>query len=368
MSDEYFGKAPALLTGFPGFLARFLIQELVEREDKLDLTLLVEKRFRDRAERELAEVLSDYPDTDATIEIVVGDITREDLGLDDPSALSAKIEVVWHLAAIYDLAVDESVAYRVNVSGTSNVLDFCEKCDQLKRLNYVSTCYTAGKRLGRIFEDELDEGQAFNNHYESTKFWAEVEVQRRMKNIPTAIVRPSIVVGHSQTGETDKYDGPYYLLKVIKKLPGWLPFPQIGSGDSPVNIVPVDYVVSAMAEIGTREGLEGKVYQLADPNPMNANEIVDLGLKCLDRAPSKGRVPSALVGAALENQMLEEWAGIPREVVNYFTHDARYDVTHTQEALSDAEIRCPHLSDYMQNLVDYFELHPDKSFMDDRRI
>jgi len=101
---------------------------------------------------------------------------------------------------------------------------------------------------------------------------------------------------------------------------------------------------------------------------MSANEIVDLGLECLDRAPSKGRVPAAVLAAALENQTIEEWAGIPREVVDYFTHDARYDVDHAREALADAEIHCPHLSDYMQNLVDYFELNPDKDFLDDRRV
>src|SRR6056297_2006898 len=111
MSDDYFGTAPALLTGFPGFLAGFLIHELIDRHGAIDLTLLVEKRFRDRAEKEAAEILEAHPDSDAKLEVVIGDITKQGLGIDDPSDLLERIQVVWHLAAIYDLAVDESVAY-----------------------------------------------------------------------------------------------------------------------------------------------------------------------------------------------------------------------------------------------------------------
>ena len=47
-------------------------------------------------------------------------------------------------------------------------------------------------------EAELDCDQDFKNHYESTKFWAELEVRRRMGRIPTTIYRPAIVVGLSR--------------------------------------------------------------------------------------------------------------------------------------------------------------------------
>ena len=38
---------------------------------------------------------------------------------------------------------------------------------------------------------------------------------RRMDRIPTTIYRPAIVVGDSRTGETQKFDGPYYVLRFI---------------------------------------------------------------------------------------------------------------------------------------------------------
>jgi hypothetical protein len=36
--------------------------------------------------------------------------------------------------------------------------------------------------------------------------------------------------------------------------------------------------------------------------------------------------------------------------------------------LDDTPIRCPHLSTYMQTLVDYFLRNPEKDFLDDRAV
>ena len=362
--------APALITGYPGFITSRLVESLMSRTPKTDFTFVVQSQFAAMAREKLEAQASAHKDYSGKVHVVVGDITHATLGLDVApyKALQKKIGVVWHLAAIYDLAVPEEAAYRVNVLGTKHVLDFCEGCKSFARLNYISTCYVAGQRIGRIFEDELDEGQTHNNHYESTKFWAEMEVQRRLDAVPSIIMRPSIVVGDSKTGETAKYDGPYYLLKFIKRMPKWAPFPRIGTADPQVNIVPVDFVVAAAIELALSPGLEGQVFQLADPHPMTASEIVDLSLGCLDRAPSKGVIPVGLVGAALRSDSMEEAIGMPREVVNYFTHDASYDTRNTDAALASGPVRCPHLSSYMQTLIDYFENFPDVEFLDHRRV
>ena len=60
-------------------------------------------------------------------------------------------------------------------------------------------------------------GQAFKNHYESTKFQAEVWVRELLDRVPTTILRPAIVVGDSRTGETEKFDGPYYILRALSR-------------------------------------------------------------------------------------------------------------------------------------------------------
>jgi thioester reductase-like protein len=360
--DDQLLEANTLVTGFPGFLASRMLREILAYEPTGTFYFLVEPRFREEAERRLKHIQRDFPDFEGHWELVEGDITDELLGVGEERyrKLADEINAVWHLAAIYDLSVAEAVAYRVNVRGTIHVLDFCEQCDDFRRLNYISTCYVSGERDGLVYEDELDEGQGHKNHYESTKFWAEVEVQRRWMKIPTAIFRPAIVVGDSQTGETDKYDGPYYLFKFLDKLPSWMPVPNIGQGDAVVNIAPVDFVTEALGFLGLKEETDGKVFQLADPNPMRSRDIYSLAMDCLDRAPALGSVPTRLVDLALSNEKVESLVGMPEEVVAYFEKGPRYDTSNTERALEGTSIRCPHLSTYMQTLVDYFLRHPEK--------
>ena len=304
------------------------------------------------------------------VELVTGDITLSRLGLpaDRYDKLLEQVTTVWHLAAVYDLSIDEQIAYRVNVVGTSNILDFCEEAKRLERHNYISTCYVAGDRAGLVLESELDVGQGHKNHYESTKFWAELEVQRRWGTIPTAIFRPGIVVGDSNTGETDKYDGPYFLIQFLSKLPSWLPFVNMGQGDATVNLVPVDYVVDAIATIAPRSDAVGKVFQLGDPNPMRTRDIIDLILRQMGRRPTIATVPPALFEGALKVGLLRRLIGIPHEAVIYFNHPVRFDVSNTLEALENTDVRCPHFSSYVATMIDYVARNPEKGFLDGRTI
>ncbi|MEZ4458863.1 MAG: SDR family oxidoreductase [bacterium] len=360
----------SLVTGFPGFLATHLMLELLDRDPSADYHFVIEARFDAEARKRIERLRRERPAFTGRLEIHHGDITKPMLGFEESTfdALRADITHVWHLAALYDLAVPEEIAYRVNVRGTAHVLDFCEACSRLRRLNYVSTCFVSGKRTGRIREDELDEGQAHHNHYESTKFWAEMEVQRRMGTLPVTIFRPSIVVGHSRTGETDKYDGPYYLLKIIKRMPKWLPFVNIGRGETVVNIIPVDFAAASIAYLGLLDGTEGQVFQVADANPMRARDIVALGLRFLGKPAAVGMIPPGLAERAMKSDTLERTLGVPRQILGYFTHDARYDTANLARHLQGAGIKCPHLSTYLQVLVDYYEAHSDRTFLDGRRV
>jgi thioester reductase-like protein len=361
---------PALFTGFPGFLSARLLAQLALEAPDAPRTLLVQPHLLDTAKARLAQLAQRTPALLQHTEILAGDITDPRLGLDAPTyeRLVASTQVVWHLAAIYDLAVESSIAYKVNVTGTTHVLDLCEQCPSLKRLNYVSTCYVSGDRTGLILEDELEQEQGYKNHYEETKHWAEVEVQRRAEIIPTTIFRPGIVVGDSKTGETDKYDGPYYVFKLLDRLPAWLPLPNIGSGAALVNLVPVDFATAAMATLGSSPDTAGQTFQIADPNPMRSRDILAKALEYYGRSPARGVVPSSIVERAMRAPALEAALGVPRESVMYFNHDARYDTSNTVRALRHTPIRCPHLSTYLHVLLDYMALHPDKRFLDTRKI
>jgi thioester reductase-like protein len=263
----------SVVTGFPGFIGRRLVRRLLDQDGGGRIVALVEERAAEAARAAAGEL------DGQRLEVLGGDITDRRLGLAeaDYERVRAGATSLFHLAAVYDLAVPADVAQRVNVEGTGNVLGLCSSCERLERLIYVSTAYVSGLRTGTVYEHELAMGQGFKNHYESTKFQAEVWVRSQMDRVPTAILRPAIVVGDSATGETQKFDGPYYLLRTISRARrARLPIMRFGAADAPFNVVPVDYVVAAIAAAAAEPAALGETLHLVDPEPLTTRELVEL--------------------------------------------------------------------------------------------
>ena len=346
--------ATVLLTGFPGFIGTRLARRLLAGDPEARIVALVEPRMVERA-RTVAAGLDG-----GRVEVQPGDITEARLGLDDATyaRLARSTTAVHHLAAVYDLAVGEALAERVNVQGTTNVVHFCLAAPNLERHNYVSTAYVAGWRSGRVLEDELAEGQTFKNHYESTKFAAEVVVRNELDRVPTTIYRPAIVVGDSRTGETQKFDGPYYLLRTIARAGKRIP--QIGRGDSPFNVVPVDFVVEAIATVSADEQAAGSTLHLVDPEPLSSAELMRL----LSREYA-GREPSYHVSPRLVERSLrfravrKRLSGAPPESIVYLNHPVTFDTTQATALLGRHGLRCPRFGDYVGPVVRFFREHED---------
>ena len=135
-------------------------------------------------------------------------------------------------------------------------------------------------------------GQEFKNHYESTKFQAEVWVREMLDRVPTTILRPAIVVGDSRTGETEKFDGPYYILRALSRAQRMgRPMPQFGRSGAAFNVVPVDYVVAAMVAAAGDEATLGQTLHLVDPDPLTAREVVELLSRAYAGRPPQGADP-----------------------------------------------------------------------------
>ena len=344
----------ALVTGFPGFIGSRLVRRLLSDDPDLRIVALVERKVVERA-IELAREMSER------IVVEPGNIAETGLGLGEARfrELADSVTRVIHLAAIYDLAVPEAAAEAVNVNGTQHVIDFCRASRRLERHDYVSTAYVAGMRTGRVLESELDVGQRFKNHYESTKHRAERLVRASMKDIPTTIYRPGIVVGDSRTGETQKFDGPYYVLRFISRLSRLhLPIPQIASELAAFNVVPVDFIVDAMAT-GVRDPrFVGETLHLVDPSPVSAAELVRLLARAYVGKRPRWRLSPKVVDVALRSRHIRQiMAGIPRESVQYLQHPVTFDTTRATALLSAHDVRCPRFADYVDDMVRFFRAH-----------
>jgi thioester reductase-like protein len=346
-----------LVTGFPGFIGGRLVESLLSGDAEARVVALVEQRMADRARTAAAKLDGDR------VEVLPGDISDRRLGLSDEQyeRLIAETAIAYHLAAIYDLAVPLEVAQRVNVDGTGNVLELCRRCERLDRLHYVSTAYVAGDRHGVVYEHELLLGQGFKNHYESTKFQAELWVRDAIDEVPVTIYRPAIVVGDSRTGETQKFDGPYYLLRVISRAArNNMPIPQFGRSSAPFNVVPVDFVIDALTVDPGDQALAGETLHLVDPEPVTAAEVLGiLANEYAGREPGY-KMPPRLVASSLRLKVVRDmFSGAPHESIRYLNHPVRFDTRRAQQVLEPRGLRCPRLEEYVGPLVSFFREHED---------
>ncbi|MDX6610984.1 MAG: hypothetical protein QOD75_170 [Blastocatellia bacterium] len=346
------------ITGFPGFIAARLVKRLAT--DGARFLLLVQPAFAARAREEIKGIAGETNVPEEHFRIVEGDITRPDLGLSpaDSDAAQRETTTVFHLAAIYDLAVARDLAFRVNVDGTRNVNSFVRSIANLRRYHYVSTCYVAGLRRGLIREDELQHDAGFRNNYEETKYLAELEVEALKAELPVTIHRPAVVCGDSSTGETAKYDGIYYLIQYLRRWPAALTLVNIGNSDVRLNLVPIDFVIEAMVALARDDRAAGATVQLADPAPLTTHELFEEIAKGLNGRGSVVAIPPAVVKPALLLPFAEKISGLPHAAVPYFFLGQTYDTTRARELLEPHGIHCPHFSEYVQNLIAFVKEHP----------
>jgi len=353
MTNETF-----FITGFPGFIASRLLRRLAESDNRF--LLLVQPDFVAQAGRELEVIARETGRQLSNFQILTGDITEPELGLSENDLARARSEstVLFHLAAIYDLAVKQDLALRINVDGTRNVNNFARSLPHLRQYHYVSTCYVAGKRTGRILENELRHDAGFRNYYEETKYLAEIEVENLKSQLPLTIHRPSVVCGDSDTGETAKYDGIYYLINYLLKWPSLLSNFNIGNDDVSLNLVPVDFVVEAMSALASDTNAIGKTFQLADPNPLTTRELFNMIARQLVGREARITVPARLVESSLMLPASPAISGLPHRGVPYFFLKQNYDTTQARQLLAPHGVNCPPFSSYVKTIVDYAASHP----------
>jgi thioester reductase-like protein len=346
------------LTGFPGFIATRLLRRLAV--DFTSFFLLVQPALRDLAEQEISDIAQRSKRDVHDFHIVEGDVTLPMLGLSDMELANVRsaTTIVFHLAAAYDLAISREIAVRVNLEGTRNVNEFARSLPLLEHYHYISTCYVAGKRKGLIRETELRHDAGFRNHYEETKYLAELEVEAWKRELPITIHRPAVVCGDSKTGETIKYDGVYYLIHYLLKLPRVLSLLNIGNDEVALNLVPVDFVVESLAALATDRQALGKTLQLADLRPLTTRQLFNAIAVSICGRSATVTVPPRLVEFTLMLPPAPGITGLPHSAVPYFFLKQSYDSSQAQELLNAHQISCPRFESYVANIVAYAARHP----------
>lgn len=322
--------------------------------------LLVQSALIGRATQEIDRLAGKTGRPSEDFTILAGDISAPNLALSPHDLALARSETtrIFHLAAIYDLAVSQDLAERVNVAGARNMNQFARSVRDLYHYHHVSTCYVAGKREGVILETELRHDAGFRNFYEESKYFAELEVESMKPELPITIHRPAVVCGDSKTGETAKYDGVYYLIHYLLQWPGALSLLNIGNHVVSLNLVPVDFVVDALSALAMDDSAIGKTVQLADPNPLTTHQLFNAIAKSINGGRSRITVPPSWVQFFLMLPPSPKITGLPHHAVPYFFVKQTYDSTQAQRLLTQHNIRCPPFADYVDTIVEHAARHP----------
>jgi NAD(P)-dependent dehydrogenase (short-subunit alcohol dehydrogenase family) len=368
------------VTGATGFIGRNLVELLLEREGTIYVLV------REGSKGRLEELRNRWGTDTERLVGIVGDISQPGLGIseEDISRLRGDVDHLFHLAAIYDMTADAGTQRLANVEGTRHMVEFAEVVEA-GHVHMVSSIAAAGLYRGTWREDMFEEAENLDGHpYFRTKHDSEGIVRYECSR-PWRVYRPGIVVGHSETGEMDKIDGPYYFFKLIRRLrnavPQWVPM--IGVEGREINLVPVDFVVRAMDHIAHQEGLDGRAFSLTDPNAKTAGEVIDIFAGAAHAPQSSARVPAAAVDALLPlvrallamappfdlvaDRVLAD-LGIPRAVLTYVNYPTSFDSREAQAALAGTDIRVPPLDAYADKLWDYWERHLDPDLFRDRTL
>lgn len=257
----------ALVTGAGGFLGRYIVEQLVERGDRV---------------RGLARGV--YPQLEALgVEMVQGDIRDEET----VRAACADIDVVFHTAAVAGIWGKWRHFYQINTVGTQRIVDACQS-QGVPRLVYSSSPSVTFDGTDQCGVDEsAPYPTVWLCHYPHTKALAEQHVlaSHGENGLATCALRPHLI-----WGPRDRHLIPRVIERARRKQ-----LRRIGDGHNLIDMVFVANAAQAHLQAADALAIDspvgGRAYFISQGTPVNCwdwiNDILALaGLAPVSKAIS----------------------------------------------------------------------------------
>lgn len=268
------------LTGATGFLGAFVLYELLQQTQATVHCLVRAANAGEglkRVQRNLERYGLWHSDFSTRILAVPGDLGQPRLGLTprEFERLTDVIEVIYHNGAPVNFVKPYSAMKADTVCGTQEILRLA--ClNRVKPVHFISTVAVFGTigfftGLKMLHEtDDLDMGTSYvHMGYTRSKWVAEKLMWiAQSRGLPITILRPGLVLGHSQTGITKTDDYPSRLIKGCIQIGS---FPDLM--DQKEELIPIDYASRAIAHLTRQPESIGQVFHLVPPVGQNVDLI-----------------------------------------------------------------------------------------------
>ena len=302
---------PVLVTGLTGFLGVNFLRCLLD--DRPDVTV----RGLVRNTGQSGSLISD------SVEVVQGDVT-------DPASLMGKFHgfrTVIHLAS--KIAASDLAEYRrVNVEGTRNVAERCER-EGVEHIIYVSSAAIYGFKDARGTEEheprDLPATPVSRSRYEAEQVLMEYHRQQRFK---VSILRPLFVYG----------EGDRFFIPAILRTLRYFPF-IVNRGRARFSVISAKELGGVILELVKTDlpATDYPVYHATDGVPVSLEEVVhtlceELGLKYPSvSVPYRLAVLAMIIGGAKHlfiGQNGSNFSGAVRNVSNVELRHRIHLVSH----------------------------------------
>jgi thioester reductase-like protein len=342
-----------LLTGYPSFLARRMAEQILAREPDTLLYCVVRSKLAPLAQ-ELAMTLP--ASRRNRLVMMEGDAASMDMGLSGAEfhEVSSRIDRIFHFAQFSYIDADAKLARHANVHGAREALEMARAAPRLTQLVCMSSA-TVASASGLVRETDPPKDPPYRTVIEDTLAHAERIYRRAAPQIPLTVLRPSTIIGDSDTGEIDRLDGPYPLILLLLTSSRKSAVPLPIRGDVPLNLVPVDFVIRAAHVIGSSPSAAGKTFHIVDPAPLSARRVFELVAHAAGRRSPRGAVPSYVARSMLRAPGVERFVKSPRAFLEVLTTDARFDAANTTDILRGTGVVCPPFESYVDRIVNYVQ-------------
>ncbi|XP_045783589.1 putative fatty acyl-CoA reductase CG5065 [Maniola jurtina] len=327
---EYYAGKKVFITGGTGFLGKVLIERLLSSCTQIDsIYVLIREKEGQTIEARLKQLLDvplfdklkqGKPESLNKVIPIRGDIAKDNLAItqEDQNTFIDDVSVVFHSAATVKFTEPFKSMIRVNLEGTSKIMDLSKRMKNLDTFVYISTAYSNSnkpvideviypppKPLDEVYkfiekhgnnQEEIDKFLVgLPNTYTFSKALCETLVQQDHGHMKTIIVRPSIVTPALQSSLPGWCDSWVASTAMFSDVARGLTRVIYGQRDVACNMIPVDYVCN-LAIVAAARGNpcdEVIVYNSCSNtnNCISWKQGADL---YLEESLRHGRVPGAL--------------------------------------------------------------------------